>query len=139
MKQEKAKITDIHRLKQIKKEIEKITEQSKKLKEMKRKKLEAKKLLPKRLGKHKFEEPEVPLNSTDKLTGNLRNVSAELSILADRFKSFQKRNLLVPNKLQMPSKKPKVKRYIKKTHKEPEQPFSKKMQRQQMKVKKESI
>ena len=49
---------------------------------------------PKQLSKHAFEEPELDLKLTEELTGSLRSLKPEGSLLADRFKSLQKRNLI---------------------------------------------
>ncbi|KAJ8979924.1 hypothetical protein NQ317_003666 [Molorchus minor] len=51
------------------------------------------------------------------LTGNLKDLKVEGNLLADRFRSMQKRNILAPTKKQI-RKKPKVKKYTKPGHKE---------------------
>ncbi|XP_022905580.2 ribosome biogenesis protein NOP53 [Onthophagus taurus] len=91
---EKKKIADIYKLKFINSKIEK----DEKFKEIKqRKRLVTKKLKQKetkRLGKVKFDEPDLDFNLGQEITGNLRNIKSEGSLLKDRFQSMQKRNIL---------------------------------------------
>lgn len=67
---------------------------------------------PKRLGSLKYEEPEIELKLSSEITGNLRTlkvnrlkfkfffliffVKPEGNIMADRYKSLQKRNIIEP-------------------------------------------
>merc|ERR1719469_679520 len=54
------------------------------------------------LSNYKFENQELEIKLSDELTGNLRNLKAEGSLLEDRFKSLQKRNVIetrVPQKI----------------------------------------
>ncbi|XP_069765618.1 ribosome biogenesis protein NOP53 isoform X2 [Narcine bancroftii] len=51
---------------------------------------------PRRLGRLKYEEPDLEVKLSNELAGSLRALKPEGSILADRFKSFQKRNLIEP-------------------------------------------
>merc|ERR1712088_755108 len=46
---------------------------------------------PIQLSNYKYEPQELELKLSDELTGNLRNLSPEGSLLEDRFKSMQKR------------------------------------------------
>lgn len=48
----------------------------------------------KRLGKRKFEEPDLEFNRPHELAGNLRALQPDGNILGDRFYSMQKRNML---------------------------------------------
>lgn len=48
----------------------------------------------KMLAKRKFEEPDAEFNRPHEITGNLRALKPEGSLLADRFYSMQKRNIL---------------------------------------------
>ncbi|XP_026544131.1 ribosome biogenesis protein NOP53 [Notechis scutatus] len=57
-------------------------------------KLEAVK--PKRLGRLKYEEPDVDVQLSSELAESLRTLRPEGSILKDRFKSLQKRNIIEP-------------------------------------------
>lgn len=54
------------------------------------------------LSNYKFENQDLEIKLSDELTGNLRNLKAEGSLLEDRFKSLQKRNVIetrVPQKI----------------------------------------
>uniref|UniRef100_A0A8C6Y6F5 Ribosome biogenesis protein NOP53 n=1 Tax=Naja naja TaxID=35670 RepID=A0A8C6Y6F5_NAJNA len=59
-----------------------------------KRKLEAVK--PKRLGRLKYEEPDVDVQLSSELAESLRTLRPEGSILKDRFKSLQKRNIIEP-------------------------------------------
>ncbi|XP_042299661.1 ribosome biogenesis protein NOP53-like, partial [Sceloporus undulatus] len=65
----------------------------KRLREAKRK-AEANK--PKRLGRLKYEDPDMDVQLSTELADSLRRLKPEGSILKDRFKSLQKRNLIEP-------------------------------------------
>ncbi|XP_075042999.1 ribosome biogenesis protein NOP53 [Mixophyes fleayi] len=65
----------------------------KKLREEKRK---AQALQPRRLGRLKYQEPAIDLLLSNELTDSLRKLKPEGSVTTDRFKSFQKRNLIEP-------------------------------------------
>ncbi|XP_053124577.1 ribosome biogenesis protein NOP53 isoform X2 [Hemicordylus capensis] len=51
---------------------------------------------PKRLGRLKYEDPDVDVQLSTELAESLRTLKPEGSILKDRFKSLQKRNLIEP-------------------------------------------
>ncbi|XP_060549807.1 ribosome biogenesis protein NOP53 [Pantherophis guttatus] len=59
-----------------------------------KRKLEA--IKPKRLGRLKYEEPDVDVQLSSELAESLRTLRPEGSILKDRFKSLQKRNMIEP-------------------------------------------
>ncbi|XP_068172653.1 ribosome biogenesis protein NOP53 [Antennarius striatus] len=59
-------------------------------------KQEAEKALPRRLGKLKFQPQDMEVQLSDELSGSLRQLKPEGSVLKDRFKSLQKRNLIEP-------------------------------------------
>jgi len=85
---------EIYRLKSMKKELknqEEITKQRQKKKE--EEKIEAKKN-PTALSKYKYQAPEIEVKLTEELTGNLRNLKPEGSLLEDRYKSLQRRNII---------------------------------------------
>ncbi|XP_010739547.2 ribosome biogenesis protein NOP53 [Larimichthys crocea] len=66
-------------------------------KQIKRKaKQEAQKAQPRRLGKLKFQPQDMEVQLSDELAGSLRRLKPEGSVLKDRFKSLQKRNLIEP-------------------------------------------
>ncbi|XP_073008697.1 ribosome biogenesis protein NOP53 [Typha latifolia] len=51
---------------------------------------------PPRLGKHKFEPAPVQVLLTEEISGSLRKLKGCCTLARDRFKSFEKRGLLVP-------------------------------------------
>nr|XP_020642862.1 glioma tumor suppressor candidate region gene 2 protein [Pogona vitticeps] len=51
---------------------------------------------PKRLGRLKYEDPDLDVQLSSELAESLRTLKPEGSILRDRFKSLQKRNLIEP-------------------------------------------
>ncbi|XP_054649923.1 ribosome biogenesis protein NOP53 isoform X2 [Dunckerocampus dactyliophorus] len=59
-------------------------------------KMEAQKSQPRRLGKLKFQAQDLEVKLSDELTSSLRQLKPEGSVLKDRFKSLQKRNLIEP-------------------------------------------
>lgn len=70
-----------------------------------------------RLARLKFVEPDEELVMPSDLSGSLRTLKPQGSIIRDRFASLQKRNILAPNKAQGVRKRSKVKSYIRNTHK----------------------
>uniref|UniRef100_A0A8C5QC08 Ribosome biogenesis protein NOP53 n=1 Tax=Leptobrachium leishanense TaxID=445787 RepID=A0A8C5QC08_9ANUR len=64
---------------------------------------------PKRLGRLKYQEGDVDVLLSDELPGTLRKLKPEGSIARDRFKSFQKRNLIEPRERAKFKRKLKVK------------------------------
>lgn len=114
---EKKKIADIYKLRIFEKEIATSKQKMEVLKE-KREKLKKLKLLqPKRIGAQKFEAGDLDFNMGQDISGNLRNLKSEGSLLKDRFKSLQKRNILEPSARQPGKKRSKVKKYEKPSHK----------------------
>ncbi|RZC37451.1 hypothetical protein BDFB_003251 [Asbolus verrucosus] len=117
LKLEKKKVTDIHQLKILNKDIEKTEIKSNILREKRKKMRLLKKKEPKRLSATKFEETEIEFNMGQDIAGNLRNLKKEGNLLTDRFKSLQKRNIVEPS-TRRHRKKGKVKIYTKPGHKE---------------------
>lgn len=88
-------------------------------KRMQRKaKQEAQKAQPRRLGKLKFQAPDLDVQLSDELAGSLRQLKPEGSILKDRFKSLQKRNLIEPRERAKFKRRLKVKYVEKRAFKE---------------------
>lgn len=84
---------------------------------------EEKKLHPRRLGKVVFEEQDIDFTMPEAISGTLRNVKSEGSVLKDRFKSMQQRNILAPTVDLGLRRRREVKRFNRKSHKEePPQP-----------------
>ncbi|XP_073454789.1 ribosome biogenesis protein NOP53 [Aquarana catesbeiana] len=82
----------------------------KKLREEKRK---LQSLQPRRLGRLKYQEPDIAVLLSEELTDSLRKLKPEGSLAKDRFKSFQKRNLIEPRERAKFKRKLKVK-YVEK-------------------------
>ncbi|KAJ8961780.1 hypothetical protein NQ318_021381 [Aromia moschata] len=114
---EKKKVTDIHQLKIVTKQIAKIERKQNLLQEKRKRKAELKKNKIKVLGALKFEEPDLEFNMGQEISGNLKDLKTEGNLLTDRFKSMQKRNILAPTKRHA-HKKAKVKKYTKPGHKD---------------------
>lgn len=110
---------DIHRLKTLKEEVLKEEEELNQIKKRRKVAAKKKKFEPKRLGRLKFQEPDVDVSMPEEISGNLRNVKVQSSLLVDRFKNFQKRNIL-PTTKELGKRKPrKIKRFPRSSHKEP--------------------
>ncbi|NP_001090022.1 NOP53 ribosome biogenesis factor L homeolog [Xenopus laevis] len=70
-------------------------------------------LQPRRLGRLKYKEPEIDVLLSDELPESLRKLKPEGNIAMDRFKSFQKRNIIEPRERAKFHRKLKVK-YVEK-------------------------
>lgn len=116
-KLDKKKIGDIHLIKIVQQNLEKEQERKEKLKKIRQARLEQKKVKPKVLSSTKFEDLGLDFQMGQEISGNLRNLKKEGSLLSDRFNSLQKRNILQPSK-RTHSKKPKMKKYTKPGHKD---------------------
>ncbi|XP_069063578.1 ribosome biogenesis protein NOP53 [Pleurodeles waltl] len=68
---------------------------------------------PRRLGRLKYEDPDTDVQLSEELAGSLRALKPEGSILKDRFKSLQKRNLIEPRERAKFKRRHKVK-YVEK-------------------------
>ncbi|KAI3354524.1 hypothetical protein L3Q82_019035 [Scortum barcoo] len=88
----------LFQLRSIKASIRQQDQKTKAKQKQRKAKQEAQKAQPRRLGKLKF-QPQVQdleVQLSDELAGSLRRLKPEGSILKDRFKSLQKRNLIEP-------------------------------------------
>lgn len=112
LKREKKKIGDIHKIKVLQKDLQLVEKRQAKLRELRKDRAEKNKLKPKMLSATKFEDFGPDFQMGQDIAGNLRAVKKEGSLLLDRFKSLQKRNILEPSK-RAHTKKPKVKKYTK--------------------------
>lgn len=79
---------------------------------------EAEKSMPRRLGRLKFQAPDLDVQLSNELPSSLRSLKPEGSILKDRFKSFQKRNLIEPRERAKFKRRLKVKYIEKRAFKE---------------------
>ncbi|XP_044124343.1 ribosome biogenesis protein NOP53 [Bufo gargarizans] len=82
-------------------------------KKLREKTQKAKALQPKRLGRLKYQEPDVDVLLSEELTESLRKLKPQGNVTKDRFKSFQKRNLIEPRERAKFKRKLKVK-YVEK-------------------------
>nr|XP_027801564.1 ribosome biogenesis protein NOP53 isoform X1 [Marmota flaviventris] len=64
---------------------------------------------PRRLGRLKYQAPDIDVQLSDELSGSLRTLKPEGHILRDRFKSFQRRNMIEPRERAKFKRKYKVK------------------------------
>lgn len=95
-KEQMEKRQQLFQLRTIKASIKK-QDQKTKAKQIQRKdKQEAQKSQPRRLGRLKFQAQDMEVQLSDELAGSLRQLKPEGSVLKDRFKSLQKRNLIEP-------------------------------------------
>ncbi|ELW49170.1 Glioma tumor suppressor candidate region 2 protein [Tupaia chinensis] len=65
---------------------------------------------PRRLGRLKYQAPDIDVQLSSELSGSLRTLKPEGNILRDRFKSFQRRNMIEPRERAKFKRKYKVKR-----------------------------
>jgi nucleolar protein 53 len=72
---------------------------------------------PLKLSNYNYEPQEIEIKLSDELTGNLRNVEQEGSLLEDRFKSMQRRNMIEVRVKQKTVKRLKRKTFEKRSHK----------------------
>merc|ERR1712025_822596 len=113
----KTREIEVSRLKSIKKELNKDVKTTEERQEKKKAADEEKKLGPVRLSNYKYEPQEIEIKLSDELTGNLRNLKQEGSLLEDRFKSMQRRNMIEVRVKQKTVKRLKRKTFEKKSHK----------------------
>lgn len=114
---DKLKENDIFRLRSFKKEIRE--QEAKTAERLKKKEAKAreKQLAPIQLSNYKYEAPDIEVKLSDELTGNLRNLKPEGSLLEDRYKSLQRRNIIETRIKQKVVKRLKRKRVEKRSYK----------------------
>uniref|UniRef100_A0A1X7UD66 Ribosome biogenesis protein NOP53 n=1 Tax=Amphimedon queenslandica TaxID=400682 RepID=A0A1X7UD66_AMPQE len=112
MKREKMRMSDVYRIKSLKKEIA-AKEHMVKEKMLKRLHQKQSKLTAtRRIGKYKYEKPPVDVQLSSELCGSLRLLQGRGDFITDRYKSLQKRNMVEPKGPPMKSryrKHPRVK------------------------------
>ena len=116
-KQSKLRETEVTRIKSIRKELKSEEEKTRERQEKKKAAAEEKLLGPARLSNYKYEPQELEIKLSDELTGNLRNLRQEGSLLEDRFKSLQRRNMIEVRVKQKTVRKLKRKTFEKRSHK----------------------
>ena len=108
---------EVSRVKSIKKELNKNEVKTQERQEKKKAAAEEKLHGPVRLSNYKYEPQEIEIKLSDELTGNLRNLKQEGSLLEDRFKSLQRRNMIEVRVKQKTVRKLKRKTFEKRSHK----------------------
>eukprot|EP00088_Acartia_fossae_P021927 TRINITY_DN23269_c0_g1_i2.p1 TRINITY_DN23269_c0_g1~~TRINITY_DN23269_c0_g1_i2.p1 ORF type:complete len:505 (+),score=163.88 TRINITY_DN23269_c0_g1_i2:52-1515(+) len=139
-KLEKSKEDEVFTIKSMKKDIAKKEKQMEERQKKKAEKAIEKLKNPLRLSNYKYQPQEIEIKLSDELTGKLRNLKAEGSILEDRYKSLQRRNLVETRVIHHAKKKKKVKVVDKRSHKmgfedELRQLKNKKIQKQRSRAK----
>ncbi|KAM9359770.1 ribosome biogenesis protein NOP53 [Symphorus nematophorus] len=86
----------LFQLRSIKASIKQQDQKTKARQKLRKAKQDAQKAQPRRLGKLKFKAQDLEVQLSDELAGSLRQLKPEGSVLKDRFKSLQKRNLIEP-------------------------------------------
>jgi len=94
LKEAKIREMEVMRVKSLKKELSKEDQRTQENQERREKQKVEKMSGPIQLSNYKYEPQELELKLSDELTGNLRNLSPEGSLLEDRFKSMQRRNMI---------------------------------------------
>merc|ERR1712181_217966 len=116
MKEAKIREMEVMRVKSLKKELSKEDQKTQENQERREKQRVEKMSGPIQLSNYKYEPQELELKLSDELTGNLRNLSPEGSLLEDRFKSMQRRNMIEVRVKQKTVRKLKRKKIEKRTH-----------------------
>jgi len=101
IKREKKKLSDIYKLRAMQKDIETLEKKQELLRQKRMKKREEKSILPKTLGRIKFEPMDSDFQLAEELTGNLRNCKSSTNLLKDRYKSLQQRNIIAPTLIKL--------------------------------------
>lgn len=101
MKCEKKKHSDIYKLRALEKQIEMKEKRQELLREKRLKKREREATMPKTLGKIKFEPLDPDFQLDEELSGNLRSCQPSTSLLKDRYKSLQQRNIIAPSVIKL--------------------------------------
>ncbi|XP_049433509.1 ribosome biogenesis protein NOP53 isoform X2 [Epinephelus fuscoguttatus] len=103
----------LFQLRSIKSSIKEEEQKTKDRQKQRKANQEAQKAQPRRLGKLKFQPQDMEVQLSDELAGSLRQLKPEGSVLKDRFKSLQKRNLIEPRERAKFKRKHKLK-YVEK-------------------------
>lgn len=118
-KKDKLRQNEIFRLKTLKKEIKMAEQEAEDRKKKKQEMIKSSAKKPKRLGKHQYESPNIEVQLSAELTGNLRTVKQEGNLFEDRFKSLQRRNIIEARQPVKPHRKYKQKTYKRKSYDKP--------------------
>jgi len=116
-KDAKLRETEIVRVKSINKELK--SEESNTVTNQEKRKIAKEKKMngPLKLSNYAYEPQDIEIKLSDELTGNLKNLKQEGSLLEDRFKSMQRRNMIEVRVKQKTVKLLKRKTFEKRSHK----------------------
>merc|ERR1739845_307294 len=117
MGEAKIREMEVMRVKSLKKELSKEDQRTQENQERREKQRVEKMSGPIQLSNYKYEPQELEIKLSDELTGNLRNLRQEGSLLEDRFKSLQRRNMIEVRVKQKTVRKLKRKTFEKRSHK----------------------
>eukprot|EP00045_Choanoeca_perplexa_P009317 m.89136 g.89136 ORF g.89136 m.89136 type:complete len:462 (-) comp14851_c0_seq1:136-1521(-) len=93
-KQRKRQATDLDRIEAISNEMTKLARRQARKVAVKRAQKAERALNPRQLSKYNHSESKLDLKTTDELVGSLRQLQPEGSLVKDRLRSFQRRNIL---------------------------------------------
>lgn len=96
VKQERKKLSDVHRLTVLQKEMGTVDKKIDMLRSKREKVKGFKALETKQLSKTKFQPADLEFNMCEDIKGNLRSIKPEGSLMSDRYKSLQRRNVVAP-------------------------------------------
>ncbi|XP_055992296.1 ribosome biogenesis protein NOP53 [Sorex fumeus] len=100
---------ELFRLRGIKAQVAQWLANCARRREMRRQRRLAEAHKPRRLGRLKYQAPDIDVQLSSELCGSLRTLKPEGNILRDRFKSFQRRNMIEPRERAKFKRKYKVK------------------------------
>ncbi|XP_070576679.1 ribosome biogenesis protein NOP53-like [Ptychodera flava] len=116
-KEENRKLNDVYRLRSLKAEI---NEKEKEIEERKQKRWEKRNdpTRIKKIGRQKYQDPFLEIKLSEELVPNLRLLKPEGNLIDDRFKSLQRRNIIVASVPMKTKRKYKIKMVEKRSHRE---------------------
>jgi len=108
---------EVSRLKSIKRELKAKEDQAVENEAKRKKAVDDKFSGPMKLSNYDYQPQDIEIKLSDELTGNLRNLKPEGSLLEDRFKSMQRRNIIEVREKQKTVRRLKRKTFEKRSHK----------------------
>ncbi|KAF4520928.1 hypothetical protein B566_EDAN008903 [Ephemera danica] len=116
-KVERKKISDIYQLRKLQADMAAEAAKLEELRALREKMKQYKAAETKQMSRFKFEQPVPDFNMPGDLSGNIRNIKVEGSLLVTQFKSLQKRNIIETRVRQKRTRKYKLKKFTKASHK----------------------
>ncbi|GFS96741.1 ribosome biogenesis protein NOP53 [Nephila pilipes] len=117
-KMQKQRLSQIYRIKSLKKEIKMEAAAAQKTAEKTTQRRIDGLYKPKVLSQYKYEAPDLEVNLTDELCSSMRTLKTEGNLLEDRYKSLQRRNLIETRIKQKFKRKYKLKILERRTHRD---------------------